>query len=375
MNSRQPKVLIAMASGILGGPGKGLVQFLKNGGSQACYPVVINYKLPHEREDTEFVLKMRSAGAIVEDIVQKKTFDFSMVEQSLALIKKYNINILQSHGYKSHILCWMLHRKTRLPWVAFVHGWTSEDFKIRVYNFIDKTMPLFADEVIAVSESLRSRLLPSLRRRCRVIPNAVAPDELADDPARDVRAELGIPRDALVAGVIGRFSPEKGQLVFIRALAKAREKEPRLHGLLVGDGQDKPLLEKEITKYKLNNNIFFTGHVRGLGAYYRAIDIQVMPSFSEGMPNAALEGMYMSLPLIASKVGGVPEVVLDNDTGLLLPAGDTEALAVAMLKLCADSELRASMGLAGKTRVMEHFLPDVRVNRILEVYSRILQKN
>lgn len=375
MSNKQPRVLMAMASGILGGPGKGLTQFLRHGGAEACAPLVLNYKLLHERQDTEFVSSMRSAGANVADIFQRSAYDLSMVEQGTDLIKKHNINILQSHGYKSHVLCWLLRRKTGLPWIAFVHGWTGEDLKIKVYNFIDKSMPFFADEVVAVSESLRDRLIPPLRRRCRVIPNAVAPNELVDDPARDIRTELGIPQNALVAGVIGRFSPEKGQLTFVRALAQARSKEPRLHGLLVGDGQDRELIQAELGKLGLENNISFTGHVRGLAPYYRAMDMQVMPSFTEGMPNAALEGMYMGLPLIASKVGGVPEVVLDNETGVLIPAGNTEVLASAMLRLCANPNLRQQCGQAGKNRVMEHFVPEVRVKRILGVYEHLLRSN
>ena len=372
---RHPRPFIAMATGILGGPGKGLVQFFRHGGLDGCAPLVIDYHRGFETGETEFAAAVRSVGVPMAKLVQKTTFDIRLVDQALPLLREYRINILQSHGYKSHVLCWLLRRKTGLPWIAFVHGWTRENLRVRVYNGIEQVMLLAADEVVAVSESLRQRLLPSVRTRCVVIPNALAPEELGECEDRSsIRSRLGFPDDAVVVGLVGRLSPEKGHSVFLRALAAARAKDARLHALLVGGGPDHDRLVREVGDLGLQGVCVFTGHVKGLASYYRAMDIQVMPSFTEGMPNVALEGMYMALPLIASRVGGIPEVVVDGETGFLLRSEDEEAFADVMLELAADSEKRQMMGKSGKCRIEAEFSPAVRAERFLQLYEDVLSQ-
>ncbi len=371
-----PRVFIAMATTILGGPGKGLAQFLRHGGLEGCAPLMAAYNTQPEPVDTEYTRALRAAGAPVAELRQRKLLDYSLVGQALEMVRRHKSDILQSHGYKSHILCRLLRARTGLPWIAFVHGWTAEDRKIRVYNALEHLMLPRADQVVAVSEALKARLLPSARAKCIVIPNAVEEDGLHEGPSGgDVRAALGIAPQALVAGVVGRLSPEKGQIHFLRALAEARGREPRLHGLLVGGGPDRERLEAEARTLGVGDRCCFTGHVRGLGPYYRAMDVQVLPSLSEGMPNAALEGMIMGKPLVASRAGGVPEVVEDGVTGLLLPPGDAHALAEALLALAADPVRRKSMGEAGRDRAATRFSPGARARRILELYADVLERH
>ncbi len=309
------------------------------------------------------------------ELIQKTTFDAGLVDQALPLLRTHRINILQSHGYKSHVLCWLLHRKTGLPWIAMVHGWTRENLRVRVYNGVEQMMLLAADEVVAVSQSLRQRLLPPVRKRCRVIPNALAPEELEEgQDSFGMRTRLGFPDNAVVVGLVGRLSREKGQSVFLRALAAAREKDARLCALLVGGGPERDRLYREAGELGIRDACVFTGHVRGLAPYYQGMDIQVMPSFTEGMPNAALEGMYMELPLVASRVGGIPEVVLEGETGVLLQPGDADALASALLDLAADADKRRTMGTAGKERIVAEFSLAVRVGRFLQLYRDVLHQ-
>lgn len=375
-SAMKPRVFIAMASGILGGPGKGLAQFFRSGGLEGCDPLMAAYNRQQDDEDTEFIREMRATGVPLAVLRQRKTLDASLVSQALALVREHKSALLQSHGYKSHVLCWLLHRQTGLPWVAFVHGWTSENLKIRLYNLLEHVMLLFADEVVAVSASVKQRLLPPVRRKCIVIPNAVAEEELngdpSDMPACDIRAELGIAPQALVVGVVGRLSPEKGHMVLLRALAQAGRQGVDLHALLVGQGQERERLHEGARALGLEKRCFFTGHVRGLAPYYRAMDMLALPSYSEGMPNAALEGMIMGLPVIASAVGGVPEVVRHGATGLLVPAGDSAALAGALITLANDPVLRGNMGTAGRSAVVAAHSPEKRARSMCALYHKRL---
>ncbi len=371
MNKRN--IFIAMATGILGGPGKGLEQFLRYGGLEGCNPVVINYKLPLECNETDYVRVIKSTGAPMEQLLQRKTFDFNLVDQALQVIREKNIEILQSHGYKSHMLCYLLHRRTKLPWIGFVHGWTHENMRVRAYAVLENILLLKATKVVAVSKSLRSRLIAPLRKRAIVIPNALAPSELTVTRSRDeIRKSLNIADDCLAIGIIGRLSPEKGHEMYFNAMANVLTHGKKVHALVVGHGQEYEHLQTVVKNLGLEKNCSFVGHVQDTANYYNALDIQVMPSTTEGMPNAALEGMYMGLPLIATRVGGIPEVVIDEETGILIPSQSVGALTQALLRLCNDPEVRQQMGAKGKLLVEENFTPYNRSQRILDLYEDIM---
>jgi len=368
----KPRVFIAMASSILGGPGKGLVQFFRNGGAEASVPLCITYVLDFKRK-TEFTSAIESAGVRVVPLQQKLTFDPRLISQALEIVRHEDINVLQSHGYKSHVLCAALHWRTGLPWIAFVHGWTSENMKMRLYHGIEKALVPFATRVVTVSESIRQRLPLTPRHKVRVIPNAVDPAELETENTRsEVRVSLAIPLEALVAGVVGRFSPEKGQTYFLRALALARERFPNLIGLLVGDGQDRQALEAEAHALGLSGAIHFTGHITDVAEYYRAMDMVVMPSLSEGMPNVALEAMLFGKALVATRVGGIPEVIQDGVTGSIVESRRSDQLATAMCSLFENQALLESYGRAGRQRVLDEFSPALRTRRILDLYQEVL---
>ncbi len=372
----KPRVLIALATDILGGPGKGLEQFLRHGGLEHCYPIVLDYHIQDADNDTEYAKVMQSTGVTLEPLLQKNALDFSLIEQGLSLIKKHNIEILQSHGYKSHLLCYLLHRKTGLPWIAVVEGWTSENFKIHCYTALEHILIHGATEIVAVSKSLRSRLWPLARKRCQVIANAIASEELQVTIQRqDMRRQLGIAEDALVFGAMGRLSPEKNLQLFLRALVEVKKVHPQAHALIMGEGQEKDALQKLAKNLGLEKNCTFTGHITGTANYYNTLDIQVMPSLSEGMPYAALEGMCMQLPLVASDAGGIPEVVLNGQTGLLFPSNNLAGFTKALLRVSGDASLRQRLGQAGKERIASHFSPEVRTQNFIRLYHENIQSS
>jgi len=367
----RPRVFISLATSKLGGPGKGLLQFLRSGGFELCDPVLVDF-VTESGCESEFARVMRLSGANVAELRQNKKFDMNLVDQAESIVKREGCQILQSHGYKSHVLCALLKRRVRLPWVAFVHGWTSENMKMHCYRIVEMGLVTLATRVVAVSEALGKRLPGIAQRKMTVIPNAVDPAELNDSSGRDVRHELGISGEALVVGVVGRLSPEKGQIFFLKALARTRQRVPNAVGILLGDGQDRAMLEAEAARCGLAGAVYFTGHVSGLGDYYRAMDLVAMPSLSEGMPNVALEAMIFGKPVVASRVGGVPEVVVEGETGFMVTAGDSESLAVALIRMLESPSRMQAMGEAGRRRALDNFSPTARVDRVLELYKELL---
>jgi glycosyltransferase involved in cell wall biosynthesis len=169
---------------------------------------------------------------------------------------------------------------------------------------------------------------------------------------------------------VGRLIPVKGHLVLLRALAQARTRVPGLVLELAGQGPLEPALKSYVRELGLSDAVRFLGFVSPVQAAIENAAIVVVPSLGEGFGMVALEAMERSRPVIASAVGGLPEIVVDGETGLVVPAGDAEALADAMVALASDLPRAAAMGEAGRGRAIESFTEDRSTSGIEALYLR-----
>lgn len=371
----RPRVLITIATTILGGPGKGLLQFMKYGGMVLCEPLVCNFLVtssqPWQFRD-EFVM----AGVPFTPLRQRCTYDPLLIVQAYRLVRKNRIQVLQSHGYKTHLLCLILKMLTGLPWIGFVHGWTDENWKIRLYRALDLVLLRFADRSVVVAESLRGQLVIAGIDESRIVTirNAIEAVQTPVEAGAQVRHRYGVAEDDCLVGVVGRFSPEKGHTHFIEAMRRLVSERPRFRAMLVGEGQEEQTLRDQVARSGLEDHVIFTGYQKDVSPFFRAFSLLVLPSLSEGMPNAALEAMAFGTPVVATRVGGVPEVVIDGVTGILVEAADPGALADAMKSLIDDAGRAISYGKAGMARVRSDFDPHVRANKIIALYHELQQK-
>jgi glycosyltransferase involved in cell wall biosynthesis len=191
--------------------------------------------------------------------------------------------------------------------------------------------------------------------------------------ASDLRGELGIPADAPLVGEIGRLCDVKGQRELIQALAQL----PDVHLLLVGKdleqgGAFQAELERDATRLGVRERVVFAGHRDDARAVLGELDVVALPSWTEGLPVVVLEAMAQGRPVVATPVGGTPEVVEDGRTGVLVPPRDPRALAEAVGRLLADPDLRQRMGAAGRARVAERFSPESMTTRVLAIYDEVL---
>jgi glycosyltransferase involved in cell wall biosynthesis len=365
-------VLTVIDTYSIGGAGKVVLQFLKNGGQELCEPRVAGFWRGPERS-WEFREAVEALGVPVSVLRQRTGFDPRAIGAALKVARENGTQLLESHGYKAHLVCLAVKKLTGLPWVAYVHGWTSENAKIAVYNFIDKTAVRFADRIIPVSESVKERLSLSARAAEKTVVIANAADPV--DPSRsfaDLRKELGVAFDEILIAVVGRLSPEKGHRFLIEAMKRVHAEHSGVKAVFVGDGQERANLLAAIDSAGLAGAIQLAGYQTDVASYYNASDIVCLPSLSEGMPNAALEAMVFAKPVVASRVGGIPEVVLNGETGLLVPARDAEALARAIMNLADDRELRKRLGLAGKKRVEAEFDARARARKVAALYRSLV---
>jgi glycosyltransferase involved in cell wall biosynthesis len=219
---------------------------------------------------------------------------------------------------------------------------------------------LSADMARAV---LAHRIVP--RHKVQVIGNGIETRRFRDGGDRTVvRQDLGIPADAVVFGTVGRLTEVKRPDLLLRAFAQVRMKVPASHLLIVGDGPLRSELGGLATTLGLDGGVHFAGYQAQPERLYRAMDVFALTSRSEGIPQAVLEASAAGLPVIASRVGGVPEVVEDGQTGLLFEFGDVPALAAGLHALATNAALARRLSEAGRRRVEDRF----DVGRMAEAY-------
>lgn len=270
-------------------------------------------------------------------------------------------DVLLCHGYKANILGRIAARRLGIPAVAVSRGWTGENRKVRGYEWLDRRHLRFMDRIVCVSDGQAAKV----RRWCgvpdsrlSVIRNSARLGAFADiDPG--ARAKLlalfgttSVDRIVLAAG---RLSPEKGFAVLIDAASSFLRSMPSAGVVLFGEGVLRPELEAGIRARGLTGRFAMPGFRTDLDRLIPAADVVVLPSFTEGLPNVALEASAAGVPVVATAVGGTPEVIADGSTGFLVPPGQPEALAARVTQLLADPDLRRQFGEAGRRRMHERF--------------------
>lgn len=226
-----------------------------------------------------------------------------------------------------------------------------------------------ADHYVAISRAIAEQLLAGglEASRLSVIPSAV---DLAAVDAVAVTRELSRADGCPLVGCVGALTREKGHLVLLRAWSAVLEQCPRARLVLLGDGPERAAVERATAALPAGS-VLLAGYREDVPAWLKALDLYVQPSLAEGLGSAVLEAMACRLPVVASRVGGLPDAVVDGTTGLLCPPGDAATLADAILTLLRSRERATAMGAKGRERVEERFSAVAMVGAYLELYRTL----
>jgi glycosyltransferase involved in cell wall biosynthesis len=231
------------------------------------------------------------------------------------------------------------------------------------------------DRVIVSAESVRDfyvRQVHATPAKVDVIYNAVDWSQLQTTTGREaMRSSLGVPAAAPLGGIIARLTEQKAHRHLFDAMASTPELGS-LHLLVVGDGNLREELRRQVEQLGLSSRVYFLGARRDLGNLLGAIDVFVMPSLWEGLPLSMVLAMGAGLPVVATRVAGIPEVVQDGVTGILVAPADVPALGSALARLVADPALRQTMGAAASAFVRPRFGVDTYVAAVTDLYDRLL---
>jgi glycosyltransferase involved in cell wall biosynthesis len=251
-------------------------------------------------------------------------------------------------------------------------GWGKHE-----YNWLRMTRGL-PDRIICVSDAVKRTVIERERvdeGRIVVIRNGVETLPDAREETTEIRKELGLGEDHLVVGMVANFNRSvKGVSRFLDAVPEIVRAVPSARFLLLGRGKDEKILRDKARDMGIEPYILFAGYRKDIHRCYAIMDVSALTSFSEGLSITILESMRCGIPVVATRVGGNPEVVVDGVTGYLVPSGDVSAFASQTAKLLLDRDLRKRMGEEARRRVERHFLlPDV-ASRYLEIYEGLLSR-
>lgn len=288
-------------------------------------------------------------------------------ERTRALCRDLGVDVVHSHGYRPDVIDVPAARALGVPVVSTVHGFTGGGWKNAVYEWLQFRSLRRMDRVLAVSrplvDLLARRGVP--RSAIRLVPNAFAPAEPPLERA-EARRSLGLADiDEPVIGWIGRLSAEKGPDVLVRAAAAARRPA---RWLVIGDGPEGP--PARALAAQLGAPVTFAGLVPAAGRLVKAFDAVVLSSRTEGTPIVALEALAAGVPVVATRVGGVPDLLADG-AGRLVDSERPEQLAEAVDALLADPAAAAATGERGRARVQERHAPEPWVRMHREIYAEL----
>ena len=285
------------------------------------------------------------------------------------LCRRHRPDVVHTHGFRPDVLDAAVARHLGVPTITTVHGFTGGGWRVGVYERIQRLAFRSFDAVVAVSWPLAERLADGGVRRDRihVVPNAHASRVRPLDRAA-ARRRLSIPDDRFVVGWVGRLSREKGADVLLDAVT--RMDAAPLAVSVIGDGPEAPALRARAAALGIEDRIRWHGVVRDAAAVFRAFDVLVLSSRTEGCPIVLLEAMAAGVPIVAARVGGVPDILSPAEAALV-PAEDPAALARAILDVCRDGEGAASRARAAHVRLEAEFHPRPWEARYEALYRRI----
>lgn len=284
-------------------------------------------------------------------------------------------DVLHTHDFKSDALGLLVGKALGIPVVASAHGYPRAIARSDIYRFLDTLVLGRCCHVVCVSDGLRRELAAAGldERRMTVVHNGIDVDEvqrLAGSVAPTMRAELGIPAQAPCLMAVGRLSQEKGHVYLLRAAQQVMAQRPDVHVVIVGEGPLRHTLEEEARRLAIADRVAFVGFQAAAPAYMVQCDVLINPSLSEALGNVVLEAMALGKPVIGSAVGGIPEIIVDGQTGLLVPPADSGALASALLQLLADPAATQAMGQRAAARVQEAFTIERMADGLAQVFER-----
>ena len=327
--------------------------------------------------------EIRALGIPVDCLEIKHLRDLNTLPRLIKYLKRMGADLVHTQLEFANILGTISAKCLRLPSVCTIHVMPSLDIKTKskLHQKLEWfVLKYFCDRVISVSEEAREyhlHISGAYPDQVATIYNGI---DLSGFLSLDwelervnVREELGIPMDAKVLTTVAVLRPQKGIQYMIRALPAVMASNPNAYYLIVGDGPHRSTLIEEVRKAKVNDRVIFAGMRKDVPRLLSASDIFVLPTLTEALPTVLAEAMAAKLPIVASRVGGIPEMINNKQNGCLVEPEDLAGLANACMHLLNDAKERATLGAEGWNIVNQKFNIERQVDKLEELYMNQLR--
>lgn len=294
--------------------------------------------------------------------------------KSLFVVKKIKPDIVHSHSISFHnagLPAFLIKKILKIPYVAYGQG--SDVYLSSFEKLFKKAVLKNSDATIALTNNMKIAMQTIYDKSISVIPNGCDPNKFEKLSKRDLRDKLKIKEDEKIMIFVGRLHPIKGLHYLIEAMRIIHQRYPKSRLLIVGDGEDRNNLENLVKKLNLNKYVTFIGIVPNetVPGYMVAADVFVLPSLSEGFPTVTLEAMASGIPIVATTVGGVPEIIKDGENGFSVEPRNSEEIAEKVLLLLNKDELRKIISEKNTEEVKRYRWESIAI-RLEEVYFRVV---
>jgi len=374
------KVLHLRTSTAFWGPDRQILQLIRPLRERGIVlDVLVLYRRPSEGVWIHLlVARARERGAMAEQVPDPGRWSPSVIAEVARYLRSGEYDLLHTHEYKGNLIGGWSARQLDMPSVASVRGYTDRTLPLRIYKWLDLgvTLRLFT-RIVTVSEAVRRQVLRAgyPAERVLTLHDAVDATTFSLDKLQigaQVRQGLGCATDHLLVCAVGRLSPEKGHGFLLAAFREVVAAVPEARLVLVGDGPLRSRLQAQAARWSLSDHVIFAGYRNDVEAIIAASDLLVMSSLREGFGDPIIEAMALCKPVIASRVGGMVEIVRDEETGLLVPSGDPDTLALAMIKLLKDPQAREQMGLQGRQVALREFSVQRLADDLAKLYNEVI---
>lgn len=312
---------------------------------------------------------LRALGVEVILVPMPQDMVWSSVQLATSVIAERRIDVLHAHLGNAHVLAGLAARLTGRQVLATVHARQITPLELEAHRAFGNHL-----HVVCQHSHLHALGMGAAASHLHAVPNSVDTDlfKPAAPPWRaSLRAQFGLDEGVPLVGFVGRLSPEKGPDLFVRCAQRVHDAHPHAHFVLVGDGPMRGAVQARIAQLGLSRHVHLAGVREDMADLYPQLDVLVSSSLTEAMPLAVMEAMACAVPVVATRVGGVPDLVVEDCTGLLAELGDVEGLAALAGALIDEPERRREMGRQARQRMVEHFGMAASVARIAVLLERL----
>ena len=373
-DKKKINVLHVIGGGEIGGAEKHVLTLLKNMDRSLFNPMLLCLC------SGPFRILAEDNGVQSWEIPMRHKLDYAKIKDVCDFISSHDVHIVHTHGVRANMiarkaasLCHVkiittFHSMLRYDYRRFYQYWLARILIAPGRNLTNRYIAVSA----AVARDMVSLGIPA--EEIETIYNALEMENFPSGLDRDdLVSELSLPQDILVVGTVARLHKVKGHIYLVRAAAQLVKEIDNIYFVFVGEGDERDSIQQEIAKLGLEEKIRLIGYKHDAARYCSGFDIFCLPSLMEGMGLSILEAMHYGIPVVATNVGGIGEIITDGKNGLLVLPRDPEALVSGIRSLISDRVLCASLGNAGKKRT-EEFKLNTMLARTQQVYLDIIKE-